>query len=150
MKKCLFFLVVIFLAVLIGVGLAKDPGYALFLYQGYSVEMPLWLALFLFLIALVIFYVVIRAIANVKLYGNYMRVWNRQRKRNYAHKMLCRGLIELTEGHWAAAEKYLYRDTLHDLEKAAAAEAAEMAVFRDLKGDTMRHSATRKFRPTQF
>lgn len=107
MKKFIFLLIVLLFAVVIGLKIAQDPGYALFVYQQWSVEMPLWLSFVLAIFVLVIFYFFVRLIDNFKLYGNYVRVWNRQRKRNYAHKMLCRGLIELIEGHWQSAEKYL-------------------------------------------
>lgn len=107
MKKFLFLLIVLLFAVVIGIKVAQDPGYALFVYQQWSVEMPLWLSFVLAMFVLMIFYVAVRFVDSFKLYGNYLRVWNRQRKSNYAHKMLCRGLIELIEGHWQSAEKYL-------------------------------------------
>jgi hypothetical protein len=50
----------------------------------------------------------------------------------------------------ATAEKYLYRDTLHDAEKMQIAEMSEKQNYQTLKGDTSRHSATNKFRPTVF
>jgi len=107
MRKFIFLLIVLLFAVVLGIKVEQDPGYALFVYKQWSVEMPLWLSFVLAAVVLVIFYCAVRFIDNFKLYGSYVRVWNRQRKRNYAHKMLCRGLIELIEGHWQSAEKYL-------------------------------------------
>lgn len=138
MKVALLFFIILALSVLMGIALAKDPGYALFLYQGYSVEMPLWLAVFFFLLALLVFYGAVRILASIRLYGNYLRVWNRQRKRNYAHKMLCRGLVEFIEGHWMQAEKYLTKKVkrsdaplIHYLLAAQAAHASKQYDQRD-------------------
>lgn len=109
MRSTIFLLLVLLAAVAAGVAVAKDPGYALFSYRDWAVEMPLWLAFSLALFVLMIFYVLIKMIENLRLYGSAVSSWNRQRQRNYAHKMLCHGLIELIEGRWCEAEKSLTR-----------------------------------------
>ena len=60
MKKILFFLIILALAVWLGLKITADPGYAIFSYAGYSVEMTLWAAVLIIFITLIIFYMLLR------------------------------------------------------------------------------------------
>ena len=44
MKRLIIYLIILVAAVWLGLKIAEDPGYALFAYQRWTVEMPLWLA----------------------------------------------------------------------------------------------------------
>lgn len=45
----LFFIIIFIAAAFFGFKIVQDPGYALFVYHGWSVQMPLWVAILLFL-----------------------------------------------------------------------------------------------------
>ncbi|MCD6055741.1 MAG: hemY [Gammaproteobacteria bacterium] len=66
MRKLLLLLLVLLLSVWLGLQIAADPGYALFTYRGWSIEMPLWLAFAADLILFFILYSLIRLIIGIR------------------------------------------------------------------------------------
>lgn len=107
MRKFILFLIVLVLAVWAGIKIAEDPGYTLLVYRQWSVELPLWLAFAIAFFAFAFFYFVIKLIAEFGFYNQRVGYWAKRRKHQQAHKLLCRGLIELLEGNWKQAEKHL-------------------------------------------
>ncbi len=73
--KWLFFIVLFIAAVFFGVEIMKDPGYALFVYHGWSVQMPLWLALLLFLFLFFCVYVCARLFCRLMLWKYSLKFW---------------------------------------------------------------------------
>ena len=83
MKQLLFYLLILTVAIFCGVHIAKDPGYALFAYQHWTVEMPLWLAIFLGVFFVLALYYLISFLHSA---GRLNRRYERWRTQNIAHK----------------------------------------------------------------
>jgi HemY protein len=129
MRRLWFFVLLFALAVGFGVMIHQDPGYTLFAYQNWTVEMPLWLAL-IFLIIIAFIMIGLLAIFGFIFGGsNRIRVWWSRRRQKKARINTARGLLELTEGHWKQAERYLSKSAEHSdaplINYLSAAKAAE-------------------------
>lgn len=71
-----FFLLILFIAaIFFGYEIVKDPGYALFVYHGWMVQMPLWVALLLFLLLLFFVYVVTRLFCSIAYVKYSIKLW---------------------------------------------------------------------------
>jgi uncharacterized protein HemY len=71
-----FFLIILFIAALLfGVEIVKDPGYAFFVYHGWSVQMPLWFALLLLLLLLFFMHIVTRLFYAVVFLKYSIKFW---------------------------------------------------------------------------
>ncbi|MAZ39103.1 MAG: heme biosynthesis protein HemY [Legionellales bacterium] len=109
MKKYLFYLMIFILALIAGVLMAKDPGYALFAYSHWTVQMPLWVAGILFILSFLIIYNLLLLIRGTSALAKRFSVWRRQYKQQQSHRTTKRGLLELAEGKWANAEHLLMK-----------------------------------------
>ena len=92
---------------LVGVLVARDPGYVLVAYQDVAVETSLWFAL----LALAAGYVVVRLAMSMFLRvtrgGGSLKVWNQRRRSRSARDQTVRGLLLMAEARWAEARKLL-------------------------------------------
>lgn len=107
MRRFIWFLIILGISVWLGMQIAKDPGLALFTYRQWSVEMPLWFAIVLFIVILWLGYCLLQLINNMDLALYRWRNWLRLRRKHKSYSKTNRGLIELIEGHWKNAEYYL-------------------------------------------
>lgn len=107
MLRFVFFLVILIFSVWLGLRVAEDPGYAVFAYQHWTVEMPLWFALVAFFVLLFIFYGVLRFFDGIDFTIYRWKNWLRWRRKYKSYSKTNRGLLELIEGHWRSAEYYL-------------------------------------------
>lgn len=107
-----------------------DSGYALLSYGVWSVEMSLALLVLLVLIAFTLSYLVLSSIARAIRLPAEARAWRQRRGAILARQALTQGLIEMSEGHWAKAEKRLVRHAPRSetplLNYLAAARAAKL------------------------
>lgn len=109
MRRLIFLLVVLLVSVIIGIEIHRDPGYLLLVYRDWSLEMPLWFAAMAFILVFLVTYCLVRLLVSI---GNSWRLWVhwlRVRRKNKAYDKTHRGLIELIEGHWSAAEYLLLK-----------------------------------------
>lgn len=92
---------------LVGTLMVRDPGYVLVAYADTVMEMSLWAAV----LVLIGFYLVVRGIAFVigRTTQGQTRVlrWRSGRKARAARSQTVRGLLVMTEGRWADAQKLL-------------------------------------------
>jgi HemY protein len=100
-------IIILFFSVWVGLMIAKDPGLALFTYNHWSVEMPLWLAVSCLILMMFIFYFLVRLFIGIDSSYYRWKNWLRWRRKNKAYSKTNRGLIELVEGHWRHAENAL-------------------------------------------
>lgn len=91
----------------VGVLVARDPGYVLVAYQDLAVETSLWLAVLalvlIFLLARLAWSMVLRAIRG----GGSLRQWSRTRRERTGRDHTVRGVQLIAEGRWAEARKLL-------------------------------------------
>src|SRR5689334_6285685 len=107
MRTLIFFLVILLISVIIGIAIHHDPGYLLLVYHGWSVEMPLWFAVFSLLLLFFVLYVFLRIVLGIQDSWRLWKNWLQVRRKNKAYSKTHRGLLELIEGHWSAAEQLL-------------------------------------------
>lgn len=141
MKSILFLLVVLGLGCAGGYYLHQGPGQAVFSYQDWVVQMPLWLAAILtFFLAFLIFFLfkLTTFIAQSK---SLFKQWQQKRLEDKARSLMNQGLIELTEGHWAKAEKLLTHTVIKDTSLISylfAAKAAQAQGAYERRDDYLR------------
>lgn len=107
MRKFIIFLIILVLAVFAGVKIAQDPGYALFVYKQWMVELPLWLAGVILLIVFSLFYCLMHGASGLRLWFNRVRFWAQSRQVGKSYHALCLGLIDFMEGKYKNAERQL-------------------------------------------
>lgn len=100
-------LAVLVLGALVGVLVARDPGYVLVAYDRMAVETSLWFAL----VALLAGYLLLRGLWLVVRWiggsGTSLKLWSQQRRSRVAQEQTERGLVLLAEGQFAEARKRL-------------------------------------------
>lgn len=104
MKKLIFILIALLAATWIGVKISADPGYVLFSYAGWTMEMPLWVFAILFLLLLLTGYFILRALHGLRVSGKTWRRWRSQRQLKQTQQYLMQGMLAVAEGDLAAAE----------------------------------------------
>jgi len=123
------FLFVLILATGVGILLRQDPGYALFAYGNWTLEMPLWLAVTLLLLVVIVALVGYSLLNLILTGSSRIKNWWHQRKQKNARLKTTQGLLELAEGHWRKAEKDLIKSaSMSDaplINYLSAAKAAE-------------------------
>ncbi len=107
MRRFIGLLLVLVISVWLGLYIAKDPGLAFFSYRQWSVEMPLWFALFSLIILLSLFYFIWYLLNGIDNFFYRWGNWLRWRRKTQSYSKTNHGLIELIEGHWKKAENYL-------------------------------------------
>lgn len=107
MRRFILLLVILIFSVWLGLTIAKDPGLALFTFNNWSVEMPLWFAALSLIAMMVVLYFIVRFFDGIDNSFYRWKNWLRWRRKNKAYSKTNRGLLELIEGHWRKAEDYL-------------------------------------------
>ena len=108
MKRGLLLLVVIIaVAGYLGTLIARDPGYVLVAYDGYSMQTSLWVLVGLFLGFFLAAYLLFRSV-NLFRYGSgVVREWREAKKEARTSRLTQKGLRLLTEGEFDRARKFL-------------------------------------------
>lgn len=129
MRFLLVTLAILFIAIWAGLKIAIDPGYALFAYQHWTVQMPLWVAGIILLAGFLLLHNLLLLIRGTGSLAKKIKVWSKQHRVSAAHRLTKRGLIDLAEGKWASAETLLVKASQHDntplVNYLAAARAAQ-------------------------
>lgn len=95
--------------VLVTLLLLKDPGYVLIGYGNQGYETTLAFMILALLVLFAIGYGLLRLAAGLFRAPRQLHAWDQHRRALRARKLLDRGLIELSEGDWASAEKHLIK-----------------------------------------
>ena len=93
----------------IGVVLTQDSGYVLMSFGNYTVEMSLALLLLGLAALFGALYFGIRLLVRTLHLPKDVREWKQKRGSRLAQQAMTRGLLEISEGNWRAAEKRLVR-----------------------------------------
>lgn len=123
------FILIFALAIGLGAIIRQDPGYALFSYGNWSIEMPLWLSI-LFLVLIVASILSLLWFINTVFSSSHkVKYWWKKHQTHIARSQTYRGLLALTEGRWEKAERYLIKSASHNdtplINYLSAAQAAE-------------------------
>src|SRR5262245_58273880 len=129
MKRLLLFVIVLVISVFIGLKIKTDPGYLLLAHGKWTIEMPLWFGIIVIILIFLLLYWLFRFICAVFAVASRIKHWYERRNINKAHQQTNYGLIALTEGNWARAEKKLSQAADHSdtplINYLAAARAAQ-------------------------
>lgn len=102
-------LLILALAVIAGLWAYQDSGYVL-IARGYkTVELSLSLFIVLAVSGFFLLYFALRLAINSWNMPATFRAWRARRRRQRARRDMDRGLIELAQGNWSQAERYLLR-----------------------------------------
>ncbi|MBK82141.1 MAG: heme biosynthesis protein HemY [Gammaproteobacteria bacterium] len=123
---------------LLGVLVARDPGYVLVSYRDVAVESSLWVAL----AAVILLYLLLRLVgvivSRLGVGRGGLRNWRERRRHRAARDQTIRGLLQMAEGHWEEARRLLEKAApeveaplINYLNAARAAQEAGDAAGRD-------------------
>lgn len=142
MKRFIFYLLVLFVAIWIGLKIKNDPGYALFAYQHWTVEMPLWFGALIILVGFLLLHELLLLFRGASHLGTRMSTWLQHRRESSAHQKTSRGLLDLAEGKWLDAEKNLLKAVENNnmplINYLAAARAAQEQGHYEKRDDYLR------------
>jgi HemY protein len=111
MRRLLFFLLALLIAVWLGVRITADPGYMLIAYKHWTIEMPLWLSVIGLLLAFAVLYFLLRTIQFIRFLPRRWRQWRIQRYCTKGQMLTQQGLIALAQGYSREADKKLLKAT---------------------------------------
>jgi HemY protein len=125
-------------AIWLGLYLPEQPGRVIIAVQGKTITMSLGIALLLGVIVFALGYAVLRSLNQLVDIGNWCKGLGQRRQQQQARARTQQGLIQLTEGHWVKAERYLRQSAplseapwLNYLSAARAAQAQGANQRRD-------------------
>ncbi len=112
------FILYIFLALLVAVGLAysaqQDPGYLMITLHGWTIETSAAFAIIVILLAFICVYALLRLISMALQLPLRLRRWRKLRAATSSRKQLIQGMMQLSLGQWFNAEKLLLKSASHD------------------------------------
>jgi HemY protein len=102
-------LIILLISVFLSLLAYQDPGYVLIAWGYKTAELSLSLFIILYVISLFLFYFIIRIAVS----GWHMPVafksWRQRQRHQRARRDTNKGLVELAQGNWTRAERYLVR-----------------------------------------
>lgn len=128
MRRLIMIIFFLILSVWLGVEMAQHPGYVLFAYGRWVVEMPLWTLFLGLLFIFLLLHFGLRLFSYIRHLDTRLGDWFSQRRQSRALDRTHRGLLGLMEQEWASAERHLlsgiHKSKNPVLNYLAAAEAA--------------------------
>lgn len=109
MKRFLFYFLILFLSIGVGLKMHASPGYVLITYQDWALETSLWIAVLAILLSVLVLYKLTQLLSFLGHLPKRIQHWFLQRRRQNAQHLTTQGLRLLAEGHWREAEKTLLR-----------------------------------------
>lgn len=109
MKLLAIIVVTLVLAVSVALFALENPGYILIAAGNWTLESTLAFTVVVLIAAFIASYYTFRFISRMRRVPGGLRYWQQRRRERKAMLFLTRGLIDLAEGHWEAAEKRVTR-----------------------------------------
>ncbi len=106
MKRLIFLLIILGLAVVAGVDIAKDPGYMLLAYHQWTLETPLWFGILLWLIAFALLLFISQIWRGVGSLGAKWHAYRAKKRLTRSNNLTIQAILETLEGYYASAEKH--------------------------------------------
>lgn len=141
---------VLILAIGTGCGflIAEDPGYALFSYQNWTVEMPLWLSLALMFFSVIALVGLFWIIYWLQGSSQKIKQWVQNHQHQNARIQTNKGLLALSAGRFQEAERYLSQSAAHSDQALVnylyAAQAAQLLGAFDRRDHYLERAAKMK------
>lgn len=107
MLRLIILLCVLIASVWFGVVAINHPGYLLIMYQPWMLQMPLWFAVIVAVIFIILFYLIIDSIDRLYLLSYRIRNWFRFKRENKFYSKTQEGLTALIAEEWKHAEQAL-------------------------------------------
>ena len=107
------FIIVLTLATGLGVIISQDPGYALFSYGHWTVEMPLWLSVFFMILIISMALLTLWFIRTLFSGSHQIKGWWKKHQEHTARRQTYQGFLALAEGRFKKAERYLIQSAAH-------------------------------------
>jgi len=131
-------LFILLIAVSLSLLAYQDPGYVLIAWGYKTAELSLSLFIILTVLIFVAFYIVIRLAVNGWGMPSAFKAWRQRQRQQRARRDTNKGLIELAQGNWTHAERYLVRHVsdseiplINYLSAARAAQKQDVPERRD-------------------
>jgi HemY protein len=109
MKRFIFYFLILFISVWVGLKMHASPGYVLITYQDWALETSLWVVIFAVLISVFVLYKTTRFFAFLGNCPSSIKRWFQRRRHQQAQRTTSHGLRLLAEGNWYEAEKSLLK-----------------------------------------
>lgn len=103
MRRFILYFVILLVSVWIGLKIVQDPGYALFAYHQWTVEMPLWFAFAVGIVAFFILHYLLRSWHRVRTIPFRWRTQSVARRQQKSHQLADEGIFALAKGEWQRA-----------------------------------------------
>jgi len=107
MLKFIITLLMAGLLVWASIKIAITPGFVIFAYEHWTMEMPLWFFLSAAFAILLAFYLLLALLRGTRRFTKHLKLLKQQHKLAIAHRKTSQGLLALAEGDWSLAEKQL-------------------------------------------
>jgi len=109
MRTLLSGLLLLALSVLLALAVKSDNGYILIGYKQWSIEGSLAFFVIVNLVVFVLLHLFIRLLSGLWSIPKQLHSWQDNRSHERARRELNQGLMQLSEGHWQSAEKFLVK-----------------------------------------
>lgn len=109
MKLLIGIVIVLLAAAGLSLALMEESGYVLVGYGHWTVETSVAVAVIVTVVLFIALHYALRSLAGLRSVPRRIRLWRRIKRGERARRLLSRGLVELAEGDWVAAEKHLLR-----------------------------------------
>lgn len=113
MRKLIVLLLFLILSVWAGVYVINHPGYLLLVTNTTTTQMPLWFALLVSIIGLLLFYMLINTMDAIQLLWYRFKNWLYYRREHRAYDKTQQGMAKLIEHQWEKAERLLLAGVNH-------------------------------------
>jgi len=107
MRRLIILLVLLIASVWAGLHVMHHSGYLFIVYEPWTVQIPLWFALFSVFIVLALLYYLVTSIDSLQFMWYRFKNWLRFRREHRAYSKTRHGLTLLLEGQWKKSEKLL-------------------------------------------
>src|SRR5579872_3278034 len=107
MRRLIIFLFFLIASIALGAEMARHPGYALFTYGQWALELPLWFFLVALLLAFFLFHFTMRLYSFIRHFDWSLGERFARHRRSKALNKTQRGLLDMLEQQWSAAERHL-------------------------------------------
>ncbi|MBN1684360.1 MAG: hypothetical protein JW855_02865 [Gammaproteobacteria bacterium] len=119
MKRIIFYLLILTIAILMGLTIASHSSYVLISYGDWTIKSPLWLTVAGIAVIFLILHYAIRLLLGIENTYDRWQYWRQARKINTANCFTKKGFWELIQNDWKLSESYFIK----------AAEYSQIAVI---------------------